>query len=176
MSFGYSFYFQRYGENDTALDKTRIDLEDRFGCTYQSMTNIDVRGAVKNIYTESYAESNGVRAYIDPDTKHETLECVLTLLFRTEQCRTGLQSLLDFLYGYFVEFSDTFRNRYVTLYLQKAVTLPSENLHAGKGNWQQVQLTFTNVYGRSYTVSQIGSQTPSTERIKLATGGYLLLE
>lgn len=177
MSNGYNFYFQRYNSKGDG-SAPKIDIEENFNCKYCSMTNLSIPGDIKNIYTEDYAEANGVRIYVPKasDIVYSSTECTLTLLMQSATCESYVRNLLEYLHGYIVEYSDTFRNRYATLVLQKAITIKAEKLYAGNDCYQHITVPFTNIYGRSFSSSQIDVQPPATEKLLLENGSYVLLE
>lgn len=165
----YNFYIQRYpktyfdsSKNDFVTDdgdKVRLDLEEVFKCKYVRMEGISENGKAKNIYTESYAETEELRMHIPKDILYENTDLALTLIFlptssSEEDIQTAERNFFDFISGRKVEYVDTFRNRYVTMILVNKPEVVGEVLYGGS-RYRQVKYTFKNVYGRSFDKSQI---------------------
>lgn len=139
---------------------SQIDVMEEYDCGYAKMQGISENGKAKNIYTESYAESDELRIYLPDELAYENTKCVLTLLFpATGSDRMDVQSnerrFFEAVSGKKIEWYDTFRKRYVTLILIEAPKLTGEKLYGGS-RYRQVEYTFQNVYGRSFATSKIG--------------------
>lgn len=136
-----------------------LDLEEHFKCKYVKAEGIAENGKVRNIYTESYAETEKLRTFVPEELVYENTEIALTLLFLPEtkdemDIQNNERAFFDFVSGRKVEFHDTFRNRYVTLLLINKPEVVGEVLYGGS-RYRQVKYTFKNVYGRSFESSQI---------------------
>ena len=87
---GYKFYIQRYSrkhynKETSQYDKEDIgeliDIEEQFKCKYVKFEGLSETGKVKNIYTETYAETEELRVYIPDEVLYENTDLSLTLLF-----------------------------------------------------------------------------------------------
>ena len=138
---------------------SQIDIEDEYGCYYVKMEGVSENGKAKNIYTESYAESDEMRLHLPAEIAYENTKCVLSLLFpETGDDRMDVQDnerrFFEAVSGKKIEWYDTFRKRYVTLVLIEAPKLAGEKLYGGS-RYRQVEYTFQNIYGRSFATSRI---------------------
>jgi hypothetical protein len=160
MSNGYQFFIQKYPTSKA--EYKQVDLEQEFGCVYRSMTNINTKGTIKNVYSEDFAEQDGSNFYVPPTVRHNTTECTLSLLFKSEKCHENSQKLYEYIEGRYIEWYDTFRKKYVTLLFKDSMTVGDEKLYKGKGSYTCVTFKFTNIYGLSFAESKIaaGLQNP----------------
>jgi hypothetical protein len=137
------------------------------------MSNINEWGAIKNVYTETYAESAKPRIYL-PSQKllvRDTTTCELTLLFKGAYAEDNEYLFYDYVAGQLIEYYDTFRQRYVTLLMTEAPTKVAERLY-GDEKYREVKYKFTNVFGRCFLNSQMDN---AAELIYLLTEqGYKL--
>lgn len=164
----YRFYIQRYGrkfwnkETNQYDDEARgelIDIEARFKCKYVKFEGLSETGKVKNIYTETYAESEELRMYIPDEVLYDNTEISLTLLFAPDtendsDVQDNERAFFEYVSGHKIEYHDTFRNRYVSLILLNKPEVVSEVLYGGS-RYREVKYTFKNIYGRSFATSKI---------------------
>lgn len=75
--------------------------------------------------------------------------------FDTPEVTEQEQKFYNDIKGRLIEYHDTFRNRYWELLLTKQPAVVGEHLYGGQ-RYREVSYTFTNVYGTSFTESQIG--------------------
>lgn len=150
----YKFYIQKYPQGTQTFAK--VNLEATYNCTYKQFKDIVFNGDIKNTYTESFAERDGDDVYI-PEVKDlcfKSYECKLELLFDKSTCQADVQRFYEDIRGQRIEYSDTFRNRYVTLLLTKQPKIDQEILY-GNRTYMLVSFTFSNIVGRSFLSSQI---------------------
>ena len=85
----YKFYIQRYSRKhwnketsqyDEEAKGELIDIEEQFKCKYVKFEGLSETGKVKNIYTETYAETEEIRMYIPDEVLYDNTEMSLTLL------------------------------------------------------------------------------------------------
>lgn len=168
----YKFYIQRYPFSywdkktqkyiTVAGDDERKDLEETFHCRYVKAEGIGENGKVKNIYTESYADAEKLRVFVPEEVLYENTEVSLTLLFLADtEDRNDIQNyerdFFETVSGRKIEYSDTFRNRYLTLLLINKPESVGEVLYGGS-RYIQKKYTFKNIYGRSFAASQIKNE------------------
>lgn len=165
----YKFYIQRYAHKYWSpvakayqeLPKSDVyNLEEKFKCKYVRMEGIAENGKVKNVYTESYAEDERLRVCNPQSILYDNTDVSLTLLFLATEnnemdIQNGERDFFEFVSGRQVEFHDTFRNRYISLILLNKPEVVGEVLY-GDNRYRQVKYTFKNIYGRSFSSSQIG--------------------
>lgn len=164
----YKFYIQRYSRKHWNKETSQydneekgelIDIEEWFKCKYVRFEGLSETGKVKNIYIETYAESEELRMYIPDDVLYENTEMSLTLLFapNTENdsdVQDNERAFFEYVSGHKIEYHDTFRNRYVSLVLLNKPEVVGEVLYGGS-RYREVKYTFKNIYGRSFATSKI---------------------
>lgn len=150
----YNFYIQKYTQGTTHFSK--VNIQTTYHCLYKQFKDFFFNGDVKNTYTESYAEQSGDRVWIPPkdELTFSSYECKLELLFDKATCQADARKFDEDFRGQKIEYSDTFRNRYVTLLMTKQPTIKQEILY-GERTYMLVEFTFTNILGKSFTTSQI---------------------
>ena len=165
---GYKFYIQRYSrkhynKETSQYDKEDIgeliDIEEQFKCKYVKFEGLSETGKVKNIYTETYAETEELRMYIPDEVLYENTDMSLTLLFspyseNDSDVQDNERAFFEYVSGHKIEYHDTFRNRYVSLLLLNKPEVVGEVLYGGS-RYREVKYTFKNIYGRSFATSKI---------------------
>ena len=165
---GYKFYIQRYSrkhwnKETSQYDKEDIgeliDIEEQFKCKYVKFEGLSETGKVKNIYTETYAETEELRMYIPDEVLYDNTDMSLTLLFypyseNDSDVQDNERAFFEYVSGHKIEYHDTFRNRYVSLLLLNKPEVIGEVLYGGS-RYREVKYTFKNIYGRSFAASKI---------------------
>lgn len=148
----YRFYIQEYSS------PTKDDLEMRFICDYLKFSGIQKSGDIQNVYEESFCEKSGSRVYIPKksDLASKSYECKLKLLFRGEYPLSLANRFWNELCGTKIEYSDTFRNIYMTLLMTKPMSIENERLY-GDDKFVIAEYTFSNIGGQTYSNSQINN-------------------
>ena len=164
----YKFYIQKYGRKYWDKNKSQyveeakgelIDIEAQFKCKYVKFEGLSETGKVKNIYTETYAETEELRMYIPDEVLYENTDMSLTLLFspyseNDSDVQDNERAFFEYVSGHKIEYHDTFRNRYVSLILLNKPEVIGEVLYGGS-RYREVKYTFKNIYGRSFAESRI---------------------
>ena len=164
----YKFYIQKYGRKYWDKNKSQyveeakgelIDIEAQFKCKYVKFEGLSETGKVKNIYTETYAETEELRMYIPDEVLYENTDMSLTLLFspyseNDSDVQDNERAFFEYVSGHKIEYHDTFRNRYVSLLLLNKPEVVGEVLYGGS-RYREVKYTFKNIYGRSFETSKI---------------------
>ena len=164
----YKFYIQKYGRKYWDKNKSQyveeakgelIDIEAQFKCKYVKFEGLSETGKVKNIYTETYAETEELRMYIPDEVLYENTDMSLTLLFspyseNDSDVQDNERAFFEYVSGHKIEYHDTFRNRYVSLLLLNKPEVVGEVLYGGS-RYREVKYTFKNIYGRSFSESRI---------------------
>ena len=165
---GYKFYIQRYSrkhwnKETSQYDKEDIgeliDIEEQFKCKYVKFEGLSETGKVKNIYTETYAETEELRMYIPDEVLYDNTDMSLTLLFspyseNDSDVQDNERAFFEYVSGHKIEYHDTFRNRYVSLLLINKPEVVGQVLYGGS-RYREVKYTFKNIYGRSFATSKI---------------------
>ena len=164
----YNFYIQKYSRKYWDKNKSQyveeakgelIDIEAHFKCKYVKFEGLSETGKVKNVYTETYAETEELRTYIPDDVLYENTDMSLTLLFAPDtendsDVQDNERAFFEYVSGHKIEYHDTFRNRYVSLLLINKPEVVGEVLYGGS-RYREVKYTFKNIYGRSFATSKI---------------------
>ena len=164
----YKFYIQKYSRKLWNKDTSQydyeakgelIDIEEQFKCKYVKFEGLSETGKVKNIYTETYAETEELRMYIPDEVLYENTDMSLTLLFspyseNDSDVQDNERAFFEYVSGHKIEYHDTFRNRYVSLLLLNKPEVVGEVLYGGS-RYREVKYTFKNIYGRSFATSKI---------------------
>ena len=164
----YKFYIQKYGRKYWDKNKSQyveeakgelIDIEAQFKCKYVKFEGLSETGKVKNVYTETYAETEELRTYIPDDVLYENTDMSLTLLFspyseNDSDVQDNERAFFEYVSGHKIEYHDTFRNRYVSLILINKPEVIGEVLYGGS-RYREVKYTFKNIYGRSFATPKI---------------------
>ena len=164
----YKFYIQKYGRKYWDKNKSQyveeakgelIDIEAQFKCKYVKFEGLSETGKVKNVYTETYAETEELRTYIPDEVLYENTDMSLTLLFAPSSTddndvQDNERVFFEYVSGHKIEYHDTFRNRYVSLLLINKPEVVGEVLYGGS-RYREVKYTFKNLYGRSFAESRI---------------------
>ena len=164
----YNFYIQRYSRKHWNKETSQydeeekgelIDIEEQFKCKYVRFEGLSETGKVKNIYTETYAETEELRMYIPDEVLYDNTEISLTLLFAPDtendsDVQDNERAFFEYVSGHKIEYHDTFRNRYVSLLLLNKPEVVGEVLYGGS-RYREVKYTFKNIYGRSFATSKI---------------------
>ena len=164
----YKFYIQKYSrkhwnKETSQYDKEDIgeliDIEEQFKCKYVKFEGLSETCKVKNIYTETYAETEELRMYIPDEVLYDNTDMSLTLLFspyseNDSDVQDNERAFFEYVSGHKIEYHDTFRNRYVSLLLLNKPEVVGEVLYGGS-RYREVKYTFKNIYGRSFATSKI---------------------
>lgn len=145
----YKFYMSRKtGESSWESER---DLEADFpGLKYKSCTGLSDYGKIKNIYTESFAEEDGISVYI-PDNEiepiaRESTDIEFEFAFGGKDRRDVFHSFIDYITGHVIRFHDTARNREVEMILQDKVEI-DDDLLIGSSPYIVVPIKFKNING-----------------------------
>lgn len=145
------FYMQPTSKSETTTGN-RISLEDTFtGMRYVSCKGLSAKGKLKNIYTENYAEEDGLRTYHPKDLPHgavarEATTIEFDFVFLGDSRRESYDNFWGFVSESRVYYWDTARHRKVWLLLQEAVE-PTEDLLKGSQPYLRATFKFTNLFG-----------------------------
>lgn len=134
MSDNVRFYMQECMNDGTPLGSPK-DLEADFeGLKYIEAKGISKVGKTKNVYTETYADSNEIRTWHPSEngkeTTHEATTIQLKLLFYGDNRREVYELFNKYIYGGYRMFWDTLRNRKFTFLVIDGVD-PSDDVVKG---------------------------------------------
>lgn len=155
MSHGYKFYIQRVARASDGsyyqISNTEKSLEDYYqGLRYSKLIGIDTIGKAKNIYTETYADSDKVRVYVPELVQYEATTLTLTLYFFGENRATVYEEFANEIRTGIHRYWDTARNHYFDFYVDDELSVSDENWYDGKPHFK-VDVKMKNVYGRCFS-------------------------
>lgn len=140
------FYISRYNEESKSWEQ-EVELTEHFqGLIYCKCEGVSSKGKVKNIYKESYAESEELRVYLPKNPVRESTEIKLTVVFSKENRRDIFDSFVDYITGYRLKYWDTIRNREVEMIQEEKIEV-DEDIIYGSSPYIAVEFLFTNLRG-----------------------------
>ena len=145
----YKFYMQLTTKAGVTTGSVK-DLETDFpGLHYSKIEGLEAVGAPKNIYTENYAEADGLRVYHPADNNgaiaHEATEVKLTLVFFDDKRRKAYNDFCRFLEGGRMFYWDNARNKKVWLIFDKEVEPDADTITPD--GYISAAFAFTNIWG-----------------------------
>lgn len=158
---GYKFYIQEVRDTGVLIGE-RKSLEEDFyaveidtprpdlGCIkYSAIVGIDNLGAVKNIYTETYADANRVRVSMPEKVQRESTQVTLVLYFIGEKRAEVFKSFCDYICNGRHRYWDTARSKYFDFYISEELT-PSDELWYGSTPYFKVDVKMNNIFGQTF--------------------------
>jgi hypothetical protein len=147
----YNFYMQKC-QKDGTLIGTKKNLEEDFeGLKYSKCTGLDVLGKAKNVYSEVYSESNGIRTYIPDEITNATTTITLSLYFFGENRRATYDAFNEFIRNGYTKYWDDARNKSFVFIVDKEIKVKEENWYKGMP-YIAVDYSLTNIQGKTTNV------------------------
>lgn len=167
---GGNFYIQRmkwYYNTDTDdeivdfdNDSRPVDIEMNYNAVYSECKGINDVGQPKNTYTESFADSKFLRAYIPKEVLREATDITLTLYFLGERRQANLARFIKDIsggtrssskdYGTPFRYYDMIRKKgFDFVYVEK--TDIEEDVWKGSEPYINVSFKLKNIYGEAKT-------------------------
>lgn len=138
------YYMSRWLGNDWSSD---ISLEEYFpGLKYVSCTGLSDYGKIKNIYTETYAETEQLRVYMPSTVVRENTDIEFEFGFMGENRRNTYDDFVEWISGYRLKYWDTARYRVAEMILIDAIEV-DEDLLLGSSPFIVVPFKFKNLKG-----------------------------
>ena len=151
---GYKFYMQECTKEGVLIDGTLKDLERDFdGLRYAKCEGLNNYGAAKNIYTEVYADSDTLRAYVPDKVYNESIDVTFTFYFFGDAAtrQRSFHAFLDSLRTGYHVYWDTARNRKFQFIPPMQAVSPSGEMWDGSRPYFKVELTLKGVKGGTET-------------------------
>lgn len=156
MSHNYKFWLK--AESGEYADRGKLDLESSFNVKinnettgsvkYLSLAGIDTIGAPKNIYTETYADSDRARVFFPKTVTHEQTEIKLILCFLGKDRAKAYDNFCDFITSGLITYWDTARKKEFTFYVDSEITI-SEELWYGNTPYFKAEFKLKNINGKT---------------------------
>lgn len=148
MNEEYKFYMSRYDQSQNRWEEA-VELTERFdGLIYCQCEGLGSYGEVKNIYTESFPESESLRVYLPEKVNRESTDIKLTVAFTKENRRDTYDSFVEFITGKRIKYWDTVRNREVEMIQTESIDV-DEDIVYGSAPYIAVEFPFKNIKGYS---------------------------
>lgn len=148
---GAKHYMQKYGTADDASVPV-MDLENDFpGLVYIEATGLSAKGAPKNVYFETYAESDETRVHVPEKICRESTEIKMTFGFGGRDRRGVFDAFYDYVKQGKIKYWDTARRRMAKMVLDGSVE-PSDDILKGNCPYILAEFTFRNLFGETFPV------------------------
>lgn len=148
---GAKHYMQKYGTADDASVPV-ADLEQDFpGLVYLQAIGLSDKGAPKNVYFETYADSDETRVHIPEQVCRENTEIKITFGFFGERRRQVYDDFYDYVKSGKLKYWDTARRRMAKMVLSNAVEIEDDILIGGQP-YMIVNFVFRNLFGQTFPV------------------------
>lgn len=117
------------------------------------------KGKRKNIYAESYADSDRLRIHQGAGVAREATTIELTLAFTGATRQASYKAFYDYVKSGIIQYSDTARGKYAFVTLIDAVS-PSDDEWKGSEPYILCKFKFQNLYGTTFSSINPTTQIP----------------
>lgn len=149
---GVNFYMKRDG-----VDNAYIDIEQRFkGMKYMQCEGLEDKGKVKNIYIETYADSNSLRVHLPNAIAREATNIKFTFVFFGDNRQKTYEDFDSFINNRKIYYYDTKRLKRAYMIYQNN-TEPKEDIYKGSMPFMIVEYIFQNMLGECISVDNSGT-------------------
>ena len=151
--YGYNFYMQECDSKGEIIAGSALkNLEQDFdGLRYCKIDGIEAIGAPKNVYSESFADSDRLRVYAPKDVKHKETTVTLTLYFVGENRFKSLYAFNEYIKAGFHRYHDDARNKWFAFYIKDELK-PAESQWHGSTPYLKMDYKLINIFGRTFDV------------------------
>ena len=155
MDSKYKFYLVSTDKYGVPLSNAEeYSIEDHFdGLKYCKMDGIETIGAAKNIYSESYSDSERLRVHMPKEVKHKETEVTFTVYFIGENRYKTYDAFNAYIKEGFHRYRDTCRNKYFAFYVSGELK-PSEQVWSGGTPYLKMEYKLSNIFGRTYDYTE----------------------
>ena len=146
---------QECDKDGNPVDGTLKDLESDFvGLRYSKCEGINAFGASKNIYTETYSDSDRVRAYVPEKVMRETTDIKFTFYFfgNSAERQDSFEKFMEYINRGYHLYWDTARNRKFIFTPPKDSIEPSDEMWYGGMPYFKVVIKLQNIMGNTSKV------------------------
>ena len=146
---GVKFYMNKIDSDGNSIDGTNKDLELDFdGLRYGEAKGLLSKGKRKNIYTETYSDSDVLRVWQGEEVTREATTVKFTFYFVGENRHKAFSDFYDYVKNGRILYADTKRFRKVLLVLTDKVEISTDEWKNGIPYFK-VEFTFQNLWGDS---------------------------
>lgn len=140
------FYIARLIDN---VWEEATDIEAKFdGLHYVKCDGLSKFGAVKNVFTETFAETSELRVYLPETVARENTDIEFEFVFDGDNRRDTYHSFVEWLSGKRLKYWDNLRNRELEMILMESVE-PEEDELYGSHPYIKVPFKFKNLKGET---------------------------
>lgn len=146
----YKFYMQECTSYGSPLGAEK-DLEADFeGLRYAKCEGLDTYGKPR-VYTETYADSDTLRAYVPSELTRDATKVTFTFYFKGENRRATYFDFLDYVSNGYHIYRDTARGRKFVFIVTEEIKPASEKWY-GNEPYLELKLTVQNLNGKTEKV------------------------
>lgn len=144
---GVKFYMQKVDDSGNLIDGTLKDLESDFvGLLYCKCEGLLAKGERKNIYFESYADSDGVRVWQGDEVVREPTNITFTFYFKGDDRQNVYESFYSYVKNGIISYYDNMRMKEARIVLKEALE-PSDDIYKGSTPYITAKFKFQNIWG-----------------------------
>ena len=141
------FYMQKVDDNDNLVDGTLKDLELDFqGLKYSRCMGLLNKGKRKNVYTETYSDSDTLRVWQGENVTREATSITFTFIFVGANRQSVYESFYEYVKNGVIAYYDTARMKEARLIFIDALE-PSNDIFIGSTPYIQADFKFQNIWG-----------------------------
>lgn len=149
----YKFYMAECDAEWKIKSNTQKDLEVDFeGLRYQEAKGLNLTGKPR-LYTETYADADKVRVYIPDDVTYEPTIITFSFVFFGDNRYKTYDDFVAWVSGKKMVYWDTARGKYAYFCVADSIQ-PAEEMWYGSTPYLRLELKVTNVYGRTFDVTE----------------------
>lgn len=149
----YKFYMAECDAKWDVKPDTQRDLESYFeGLRYQEAKGLNLTGKPR-LYTETYADADKVRVYIPEDVTYEPTTITFSFVFLGENRYKTYDEFVSWVSGKRMAYWDDARNKRAFFYVDDSIQPAEEKWH-GSTPYLRLELKVSNVYGRTFDVTE----------------------
>lgn len=142
------YYMSQYDESSNKWGAS-VDLENKFqGLKVLECKGLSKYGKIKNIYTETYAETDALRIAIPEKAVRENTDVEFVVAFIGNNRRNVYDQFVEFLTGRKIRYWDNIRNKEADLILLEAIS-PSDDILMGSTPFIRATIKMKNINGQT---------------------------
>lgn len=139
-------------------DETWINIESTYtGLRYKECKGLEDKGKPKNIYTESYADSDTLRVYMPDVVLRESTTITFSFVFVGEDRKSVYEQFFTDVSNGKLYYYDTARKKKAYMILKEAITI-TEDVYKGSTPYMIADFKFTNLWGECKPVDEDGNE------------------
>lgn len=124
-----------------------IDLESHFqGLLYSKCDGLETRGKRKNVYTETFADTDEIEVWQGENVTREATNITFTFFFIGDNRQQTLDSFYEYIKNGTFYYWDTKRLKKAYIFLEEELSV-KEDVYHGSKPYKSVELKFKNIWG-----------------------------